>query len=114
MIENFENFSSDEQLKMLEILKNSAKSTYTLLETLLNWSIIQTGSLVFKPELFNLTKCISSLVENMVPTAFSKDISLLFTPGEDVFTYGDQNMIQTVFRNLIGNAIKYTFRGGTS
>ena len=112
MIENFESFSSDEQLKMLEILKNSAKSTYTLLETLLNWSIIQTGSLVFKPELFNLTECISSLVENMVPTAFSKDISLLFTPGEDVFTYGDQNMIQTVFRNLIGNAIKYTFRGG--
>ncbi len=113
MIENFENFSSDEQLKMLEILKNSAKSTYTLLETLLNWSIIQTGNLVFKPELFNLTKCISSIVENMVPTAFSKDISLLYTPGEDIITYGDQNMIQTVFRNLIGNAIKYTSRGGT-
>ena len=113
MIENFENFSSDEQLKMLEILKNSAKSTYTLLETLLNWSIIQTGSIVFKPDLFNLTKCISSIVENMIPTAFSKNISLLFTPAEEIFTYGDQNMIQTVFRNLIGNAIKYTFRGGT-
>ncbi len=113
MIESFESFNKEEQLKMLDILKNSAKSTYNLLETLLNWSIIQTENLVFKPELFNLSRCIDSIVQNMVPTAFSKNITLLYEPGEDIFTYADQNMVQTVFRNLIGNAIKYTFRGGS-
>lgn len=112
MIDSYDNLSSDEQLKMLEILKNSAKSTFNLLETLLNWSIIQTGNIVFKPELLNLTECISSIVENMVPTAFSKNISLFFEPSQDIFAYADQNMIQTTFRNLIGNAIKFTFRGG--
>ena len=113
LIESYESFSSDEQLKMLEILKNSAKSTFNLLETLLNWSIIQTGNLVFKPELFNLTKSIDTIVKNITPTAFSKNITLLFEPADEIYTYADQNMIQTVFRNLIGNAIKYTFRGGT-
>lgn len=112
MIENHESFSKEEELRMLEILKNSANSTYDLLETLLNWSIVQTGDLIFKPELFNLTQCIESIVKNMIPAAYSKNITLLFEPGEQLFTFADQNMIQTVFRNLIGNAIKYTFRGG--
>jgi PAS domain S-box-containing protein len=113
MIESYESFSGEEQLKMLEILKNSAKSTFNLLETLLSWSVIQTGNIVFKPELFNLTKCIETIVGNMVPTAFSKNITLRYEPKDDIYTYADQNMIQTVFRNLIGNAIKFTFRGGT-
>jgi len=113
LIENYANFNSDEQLKMLEILKNSARSTYNLLETLLNWAIIQTGNLVFKPELFNLTKCIDSTVKNLVPAALSKNITLQFRSDKDIFSYADQNMIQTVLRNLIGNAVKYTFRGGS-
>ncbi len=112
MIESYEELASDEQLKMLEILKNSAVSTYNLLETLLNWSVIQTGNLVFNPELFDVTKCLDTTVKNMMPTAFSKNISLIFEQKEEVLVYADQNMIQTIFRNLIGNAIKYTYRGG--
>jgi signal transduction histidine kinase/ActR/RegA family two-component response regulator len=112
MIESYEELSSDEQLKMLEILKNSAVSTYNLLETLLNWSVVQTGNLVYKPELFDVTNCIDTTVKNMVPTAFAKNISLIFEHKKKVPIYTDQNMIQTVFRNLIGNAIKYTHRGG--
>lgn len=113
LIENYENFNSDEQLKMLDILKNSAKSTFNLLETLLNWAIIQTGNLVFKPELFNLTKCIDNTVKNLVPAALTKNITLQFKTDKDIFSYADQNMIQTVLRNLIGNAVKYTYRGGS-
>lgn len=112
MIENFNNFSGDEQLKMLEILKNSANSTYDLLETLLNWSVVQTGDLIFKPEQFNLTASIEAIVNYMVPTAYSKNITLLYDSTDQIYTYADQNMINTVFRNLIGNAIKYTYRGG--
>jgi PAS domain S-box-containing protein len=113
LIESYHNFSNDEQLKMLDILKNSAKSTYNLLETLLNWANIQTGNLVFKPELFNLTKCLAGTIDSLLPAALSKNITLLFEPKEDIFSFADPNMIQTVFRNLLGNAIKYTFRGGT-
>ena len=113
MMENHSSLSNEEQLNMLEILLNSAKSTFNLLETLLNWSIIQTGNLVFRPEFFSLTKCIGAIVENMNPTAFSKNISLLFEPNEEIFVFADLNMMQTVLRNLIGNAIKYTSRDGT-
>jgi PAS domain S-box-containing protein len=112
MIENQENFNQEEQLRILEILKNSADSSYDLLETLLNWSIVQTGDLILKSESFNLTNCIESIVKNMMPAAYSKNITLLFEPTEQIYTYADQNMIKTIFRNLIGNAIKYTFRGG--
>ena len=113
MMENYTSLSDEEQLKMLEILKNSAKSTFNLLETLLNWTIIQTGNLVFKPEFFSLTGCIESIVENMNPSAFSKSILLSFNPEQELFVYADRNMMQTILRNLIGNAIKYTSRGGS-
>lgn len=112
LIDNFDTFSREEQLQMLDILKNSARSTYSLLETLLNWSIIQTGNLVFKPELFSLTNSIDALVKNMALTAYSKNIRLVFNPQQDIFVHADQNMIQTVLRNLISNAIKYTYREG--
>ncbi|MEI7421641.1 MAG: PAS domain S-box protein [Prolixibacteraceae bacterium] len=113
MMENYTSLSDEEQLKMLEILKNSAKSTFNLLETLLNWTIIQTGNLVFKPEFFSLTGCIESIVENLSPSAFSKSILLSFNPEQELFVYADRNMMQTILRNLIGNAIKYTSRGGS-
>lgn len=113
MMENYTDLSDEEQLKMLEILKNSAKSTFNLLETLLNWTIIQTGTLVFRPEFFSLTGCIESIVENMNPSAFSKSILLSFNFDVELFVYADQNMMQTILRNLIGNAIKYTSRGGS-
>ncbi|MEI7828166.1 MAG: PAS domain S-box protein [Prolixibacteraceae bacterium] len=113
LMESYDSFSNDEQLRMLDILKNSAKSTFNLLETLLNWAIIQTGNLVFKPELFNLTNCLAGVVESFSPTSLSKNITLHYELGDDIFSFADANMIQTVFRNLIGNAIKYTFRGGT-
>jgi PAS domain S-box-containing protein len=112
LIDSFDSFSNEEQLKMLEILKNSAKSTYNLLETLLNWAIIQTGNMVFRPELLNLTQCIENTVNNLAPTALSKNITLHFERGDEIFIYADLNMINTVLRNLIGNAIKYTYRGG--
>ena len=113
MIESYNSFSDDERLKMLEILKNSAQSTYNLLETLLNWAIVQTNNLVFKPDHFNLTKCIESILRNLSSTVLSKNLTILFEPSNEIIGYGDQNMIQTVLRNMIGNAIKYTFRGGT-
>ena len=112
MLESYESFSSEEQQKMLEILRNSAKSTYNLLETLLSWAIIQTGNLVFKPDMFDLTKCIDGIVKNMGTLAYSKNITLDFKPGNKLLVYADLNMIQTVLRNLIGNAVKYSFRGG--
>lgn len=113
MMENYTSLSNEEQLKMLEILKNSAKSTFNLLETLLNWTIIQTGNLVFRPEFFSLTGCIESIVDNMNPSAFSKSILLSFNFETELFVFADQNMMQTILRNLIGNAIKYTSRGGS-
>lgn len=113
MMENYTSLSNEEQIKMLEILKNSAKSTFNLLETLLNWTIIQTGTLVFRPEFFSLTGCIESIVDNMNPSAFSKSIQLSFNFETELFVYADQNMMQTILRNLIGNAIKYTSRGGS-
>ena len=113
MMENYTSLGDEEQIKMLEILKNSAKSTFNLLETLLNWTIIQTGTLVFKPEFFSLTGCIESIVDNMNPSAFSKSILLSFNPEQELFVFADRNMMQTILRNLIGNAIKYTSRGGS-
>jgi signal transduction histidine kinase len=104
-----ENSESEEFVDLINI---TAKNTLSLLDNLLNWAKSQTGELGFSPEKINLSKVISHIIELKTSQAKAKNISLYFSATDEIELSTDENILGTVLRNLISNAIKFTNPGG--
>ena len=102
-----------EKLRMfLKMLNDTAGKTYDLLINLLEWSHLQSERIVVKPEKLNLSDIIAENVEIGQTVAVGKNISLQYTTLGDFMLVSDKAIINTVLRNLISNAIKYTPQNG--
>jgi len=93
-----------------ELLK-SAEGEVELLFNLLNWAQLQTGKMTCTPKTFLISNLISnlSLIRKM---AENKNITLDIQIPENALVTGDSNMLTTIVRNLLTNAIKFTSEGG--
>jgi len=98
--------------KHIENINISANNTYKLLENLLEWSMNQTGRMQFNPEKIDLSDIILEKIDEFSIIAKPKNISLNHIRNVDISIFADKNMLNTIFRNLISNAIKYTRIGG--
>jgi len=96
----------------LKIINSSAKNTLVLLDNLLNWAKTQTGQINFKPEKIIVSSIINETIETSNATAKIKNIVLNYFQSEEIVVFADRNMIQTILRNLISNAIKFTNSNG--
>jgi signal transduction histidine kinase len=94
-----------------ELLK-SADHQVDLLFNLLNWAQLQTGRMTFKPQHFDLSLKLRSDIALIKKMAYSKGIEFEVEMPESVEITGDANMLSTVVRNLLTNAIKFTDKGG--
>jgi len=112
MTENIENISMKDMKEFTQNMLNSANMLYRLLENLLQWSKIQRGLLEFHPELINITQVINMNISIAKEHSEQKDISIVNCINEELEIYADLQMIDTVVRNLISNAIKFSYRGG--
>jgi len=108
-----ENFTDNVQSeKYIEIINSTAKSTLVLLDNLLNWAKSQTGELSFRPEKIILSEVILEIIGLEKSLANAKNISLKYTPTKHIELHTDENILKTVLRNIISNAIKFTNFGG--
>jgi len=112
LIENTKDSNADESKAYLKIINSSAKSTLILLDNLLNWSKSQTGQIIFEPEKTNLSDVVREVLDMSNSIAKLKNISLNYIQTDDIEVYADLNMLKTILRNLISNAIKYTHLNG--
>jgi two-component system sensor histidine kinase/response regulator len=112
LLENRDTIHDPENIKFIELIAESAKKTFALLDNLLIWAESQTGKLRFNPKPINLTVLISETLETVNPAALYKNISLTKEIEENIEIEGDENMLKAVLRNLISNAIKFTNEGG--
>ncbi len=103
-----EEFDEDELNDIAQVINSTAKNAYELLTNLLEWSRSEAGSLKFKPHKFNLTELTRETVEMLESLADAKDIDLIFRSRKDFNVFADRNMVYTIIRNLITNAIKFT------
>ena len=95
-------------------ISKSSRHGYYLLENLLEWSQTQTGRIKFKPFAFELKDLVNETTELLQENANRKEITIRTDiPPDGLLVYADRNMIFTVLRNLISNAIKYTTEFGT-
>jgi|GEM_PF-6009607 len=103
-----ENASPEETAEMGKAIKNAADKTGDLLEKLLLWSKVQTGNYPIKQEVINLCDIINSVVADLEDIAASKKITITCT-SENIFVKADKKLITFVLRNVIENAIKFSY-----
>lgn len=105
-------FTKQELLDNLILIKDSTKATFKLLENLLTWARAQKGEIVFNPQKNNFFKLVQANTDLFISNAESKKIHIINDINPDLEFEFDEEMINTVMRNLINNAIKYTSEGG--
>ena len=98
----------DSLKKLSKSLELSINNVLSLIDNLLNWALSQQGKFPFKPENLKLKKNILETIEVYLPIARLKNIDLEFDVSNDVMVFADRNMLFTVMRNLLNNAIKFT------
>ncbi|GAB1348174.1 hypothetical protein MASR1M107_03850 [Ignavibacteriales bacterium] len=108
-----EEMSPDEMKKYINYIQDSTKIMLGLVNSLLDWTRLQTGKMKFEPIKQNLKIIVSKSFSAVSGTALQKNITLSNLIPEEVVVFGDQNLILQVFNNLFSNAIKFTPEGGT-
>ncbi len=106
-------YSETERREILDHLKSASVRTFELLENLLTWARSQRGSLPFEPVHFPLCEVIAENLGLFGTAAQSKSITLINKCTKDFQVFADRNMVSTVIRNLISNALKFTYPEGT-
>jgi len=112
LLENYREYDEKEIEDSLNVIRKASRQAYDLLENLLVWSRSQTGKIDFNPETFALSQGISDTLAIVQSTAGKKNIQIINNIQEPCLVYADKNMLNTILRNLLANAIKYTPRNG--
>ncbi|MGV3661857.1 MAG: ATP-binding protein [Prosthecobacter sp.] len=104
------------QREYLEMLKNSADSLMELLNDVLDFSKIEAGKMELDSHEFDLNEIITESVQGMNVRAFQKRLVLLhhIAPEVPARLIGDDGRLRQILLNLIGNAIKFTHKGGVT
>lgn len=95
-----------------QMINDAAKSAYKLLENLLEWSRLQTGGIHFKPVFIQLGYLSNEVIKVVEAAAKIKNITIENSINNNIEIKADYNMLNTILRNLLHNAIKFTEKHG--
>lgn len=110
---DYDNFSEKERKKFAADINQSTNNIFRLLQNLLEWAKTQTGALNFSPMEIEFKRILENSFSVLRPLAQQKSIEVKFSLTDDLKLYADPQMIETVLRNLINNAIKFTPENGS-
>jgi len=111
--QNLERYTPRKLKEHIEKLRSSAERLYALLENLLTWSRIQRGVMEYEPHKLDLYDIAEDNVALFLSRAQQKNVTLTSTIPEYTYAYADPNMVDTVMRNLVSNALKFTEHSGS-
>lgn len=112
MAEELPNLTMDKIQKMAVMMQKSATNLFRLLENLLHWSRMKQGQIPFSPEHHMLRPLVNESILMNNESAREKQIEITCDIPDSIKVYADNNMLQTVLRNLVSNAVKFTPKGG--
>lgn len=112
LYEKFDTYSPNLLKEMIGHMHQTSKQTYDLLQDLLQWSRAQSGMLKNKPIKLGLDEIVIDNIELVKNRSLNKNIEISKSIPSKLHVFGDHNMINTIIRNLISNAIKFTPEGG--
>lgn len=109
---DFEKFDHEELKEYVSDINKNAHSIFKLLENLLTWSRVQRGRISYNPEIIDLSYIIRNVASLYEKASNDKNINLEVPSVSELKVFSDTNLINTILRNLVNNAIKFTEIGG--
>lgn len=110
---NYSVYDEERRIESINIAFNSAETINNLVANLLNWSRAQQGSMPLNLQPINIKLLIDtelSLLDSMIS---KKELDVIIdTENENSVIQADLNMLSTVVRNIVSNAIKFSYQGG--
>ncbi len=107
---------SPEQANYVQAVRRSGRALLRLIDDILDFSKVEAGHLELEQHPFSLEEMAQGLAELLAPRAQQRGISLstVLDPTLPTQVIGDQGRLHQVFANLVGNAIKFTDKGGVT
>jgi len=112
LLSETDSFTEDERTVFLQSILRTSERAYSLLENLLLWSRQQMGNIEFEPEKVEIVEVVVESIQHLEQKAELKKIKVTSTVNNNIFVKADRKMIETVLRNLLANAIKFTRDNG--
>lgn len=112
LVTDYDELSSEEVKEMVQILRRSSITLYDLLEGLLQWAQTQSGRMEYQFEDIDVQKKSTKIIDILKTNAQNKNISLENKVKNNKIVFADNKATDTILRNLIANAIKFTQSGG--
>ena len=112
LYEDSYDFSEDEKSEIIRLLYETSKNVYSLLENLLEWSRLKRGLTDFNPQLLSPKEILISIIQLVNSNVKLKEIEIIDNIPEEITINADSLMINTVLRNLVSNALKFTNKNG--
>lgn len=108
LLDEYDDISPETHKIYISNIHKSSKQTLWLVDNLLSWSQSQRGLLVFSPVNIKFIDLVEEILLLFRDALSSKEIQLQVSIGANLMVYADKDMLSTVLRNLVSNAIKYT------
>ena len=112
MVEELPTLTATEIQLMAESMRKSAINLFRLLENLLEWTRLQQGLIPYTPKVLELHPIVQESISMLLDLAASKEIEIVWSLTDQITILADNYMVQSVIRNLVSNAVKFTNRGG--
>ncbi len=113
LVNDYGKLSEDEKKEYINSINETLKSLLDLINNLLEWSKLQFKKEEVTPEEFTLHSVTTKVFNSLKISSHKKNITLAADCPESIKIYSDKNMVETVLRNLVSNAIKFTKTKGT-
>lgn len=97
----------------IHVIYKMSKQTYNLLEEILMWAKSQSGNIFYSPQELSFITVCQEIIETLKVSAIAKNITINNFDTNKTYLSADENMLKTILRNLISNAIKFTHQNGT-
>ncbi|MFH0736587.1 MAG: PAS domain-containing sensor histidine kinase [bacterium] len=104
----YDDLTDDEKRLYIDEIRKVSKSSYQLLDNLLHWARAQTGKIQYLPNEFDLRYIVTEVISLIDAQAKAKNIDIKIDIKNNLAIFADDDLLMTVIRNLLTNAIKYS------
>lgn len=112
LTEDYDAMPAEKTRRFHQLIYDSSRQGYQLVNNLLEWTRMQTGRFAFNPEKLNVQRFVGEVADQLRSSIEAKGIALVVDVPGPLYLYADHQMVCAIVRNLLSNAIKFSHPGG--